>query len=303
MLKQKIYIFHKIPEIGLKMLQAKFEFSKKLKGASAILSLLTDKIDAKTMDKAGKNLKIISNYAVGFDNIDIAAASQRQIMVTNTPGILTNTVAEHTIGLICAIAQRTVEADKFTRKDKFHGWQPMLFLGTDLKNKILGIIGLGRIGQRVAEIAKRGFGMKILYYDKIRNSKYRFNPIKRILKKADFISLHVPLLPSTNHLIGKKELKSMKKTACLINTARGPIVDEKALVKALKNKQIAGAALDVFEKEPKLARGLNKLNNVVLTPHIASASVETRRKMAVIAAQNIIDALENKKPKFLVNEV
>ena len=303
MLKQKIYIFHKIPEIGLKMLQAKFEFSKKLKGASAILSLLTDKIDAKTMDKAGKNLKIISNYAVGFDNIDIAAASQRQIMVTNTPGILTNTVAEHTIGLICAIAQRIVEADKFTRKDKFHGWQPMLFLGTDLKNKILGIIGLGRIGQRVAEIAKRGFGMKILYYDKIRNSKYRFNPIKRILKKADFISLHVPLLPSTNHLIGKKELKSMKKTACLINTARGPIVDEKALVKALKNKQIAGAALDVFEKEPKLARGLNKLNNVVLTPHIASASVETRRKMAVIAAQNIIDALENKKPKFLVNEV
>jgi len=299
-MKQKIFIFHKIPEIGLKMLQEKFEFSKKLENSDAILCLLTDKIDAKVMDKAGKNLKIISNYAVGFDNIDINAASQRHVMITNTPGVLTNTVAEHTIGLMLAIAQRIPEADKFTRKGKFHGWQPMLLLGTDLKDKILGIIGLGRIGERVAEIAKKGFNMKILYYDKFRNPKYRFAPIKKIFKKADFISLHLPLLPSTRHLISKKELKIMKPTAYLINTSRGPVINEKALVKVLKKKQIAGAGLDVFENEPKLASGLNKLNNVVLTPHIASASVETREKMAIIAAQNIIDALEGRKPKNLV---
>jgi len=299
--KQKIFVFHKIPEIGLKMLEKKFEFSKKIQGASAILCLLTDKIDARIMDKAGKNLKVISNYAVGYDNIDIIAASQRHIMVTNTPGVLTNTVAEHTIGLICAIAQRIPEADKFTKKGKFHGWQPMLLLGVDLKDKILGIIGLGRIGARVAEIAKQGFNMKILYYDKIRNKKYEFSSIKNILRNSDFITLHLPLLPSTRHLIGKKEFKLMKPTAYLINTSRGPVIDEKALVKTLKKKQIAGAALDVFEKEPKLASGLIKLNNVILTPHIASASIETREKMAVIAAQNIIDVLEGRKPENLVN--
>lgn len=300
-MKQKIFIFHKIPEIGMKMLKEKFEFSKKLKGVGALLCLLTDKIDAKIMDKAGKNLKVISNYAVGYDNIDIQEAAKRGIFVTNTPEVLTNTVAEHTIGLICAIAQRIPEADKFTRKGKFHGWQSMLLLGNDLKDKILGIIGLGRIGERVAEIAKKGFNMKILYYDTIRNPKYRFAPIRKILKKADFITLHTPLLPSTRHLISKKELKSMKKTAYLINTSRGPVIDEKALVKALKNKQIAGAALDVFEKEPKLMPGLKRLDNVILTPHIASASIETREKMAVMAAQNIIDALEGGKPKNLVN--
>lgn len=300
-MKQKIFVFHKIPEIGLKMLQEKFEFSKKLKNSDAILCLLTDKIDAKIMDKAGPQLKIISNYAVGYDNIDINAAKERNIMVTNTPGVLTNTVAEHTIGLICAIAQRIPEADKFTRQGKFTGWKPMLLLGADLKDKILGIIGLGRIGQRVAEIAKKGFGMKIIYYDKFRNNKYKFAPIKKILKKADFISLHVPLLPSTKHLISKKELKLMKATAYLVNTSRGPVIDERALASALSEKSIAGAALDVYENEPKLAPGLAKLDNVVLTPHIASASIETREKMAVITAQNIIDALEGKKPKFLVN--
>ncbi|MFH1392647.1 MAG: D-glycerate dehydrogenase [bacterium] len=300
--KQKIFIFHKIPEIGLKMLEKKFEFSKKLENSDAILCLLTNKIDAEVMDKAGKQLKIISNYAVGYNNIDINAAKKRSIMVTNTPGVLTNTVAEHTVGLICAIAQRIPEADKFTRAGKFKGWQPMLLLGTDLFSKTLGIIGLGRIGQRVAEIAQKGFAMKIIYYDKFRNNKYKFAPIKKILKKADFISLHVPLLPSTKHLVSKKELKLMKKTAYLINTSRGPVIDEKALTEALKNKQIAGAALDVFEQEPKLASGLVKLNNVILTPHIASASIETREKMAVIAAQNIIDALEGKKLENLVNK-
>jgi glyoxylate reductase len=315
MAKAKVFVTRKIPQKGLSLLE-KFdlkvspydrvlkrkELLREVKGVDALLCLLTDKVDGKVMDAAGPQLKIIANYAVGYNNIDVEAATKRGIMVTNTPGVLTNTVAEHTIGLMCAIAQRIVEADKFTRAGKYKGWEPMLLLGTDLKDKTLGIIGLGRIGTRVAEIAKNGFGMKVIYYDKRRNKKYRFATIKTILKKADFVSLHVPLLPSTRHLIGKKELKMMKQSAYLINTSRGPVIDEKALVKALKKKQIAGAALDVFEKEPKLSRGLAKLDNVVLTPHIASASKETREKMAVMAAENIIIALRGEKPKNLVND-
>jgi len=301
MLKKKIFIFNKIPDAGLKMLESKYEFSKSPKGVEGILCLLTDKIDSKIMDQAGDQLKVISNYAVGYNNIDVESASKRNIMVTNTPGVLTNTVAEHAIGLILSIAQRIPEADRFVRAGKFKGWEPMLLLGADLRGKTLGIIGMGRIGQSVAKIAQSGFGMEIIYYDKFKNDKYKFAPIKKILKKADFISLHVPLLPSTRHLIGRKELGLMKKTACLINTSRGPVINEKALVKALRKKQIAGAALDVFENEPKLSPGLKKLDNIVLTPHIASASVETRDKMAVMAAQNLIDALEGKKPKNLVN--
>lgn len=299
--RKYIYVFNDIPEIGLKMLREKYEFSKNLKGAEGILCLLTDKIDAKIMDKAGDQLKVISNYAVGFNNIDVKAAGNRKIMVTNTPGVLTNTVAEHAMGLIISIAQRIPEADRFVRAGKFSGWKPMLLLGADLRGKILGIIGMGRIGQSVAKIAQAGFGMGVIYYDKFKNPKYKFMPIAKILKTADVISVHVPLLPSTKHLIGKAELKLMKKTAYLVNTSRGPVIDEKALVRALAKKQIAGAALDVFEREPKLMPGLKRLENVVLTPHIASASIETREKMAVMAAQNLIDALDGRKPKNLVN--
>ena len=299
--RKYIYVFNDIPEIGLKMLREKYEFSKNLKGAEGILCLLTDKIDAKIMDKAGDQLKVISNYAVGFNNIDVKAAGNRKIMVTNTPGVLTNTVAEHAMGLIISIAQRIPEADRFVRAGKFSGWKPMLLLGADLRGKILGIIGMGRIGQSVAKIAQAGFGMEVIYYDKFKNPKYKFMPIAKILKTADVISVHVPLLPSTKHLIGKAELKLMKKTAYLVNTSRGPVIDEKALVRALAKKQIAGAALDVFEREPKLMPGLKRLENVVLTPHIASASIETREKMAVMAAQNLIDALDGRKPKNLVN--
>jgi len=311
MSKKKIFVFHKIPEIGLNMLKKKFEFSKKLQGVEGVLCLLTNKIDAKIMDQAGLELKVIANYAVGYNNIDIKAATERKIMVTNTPGVLTNTVAEHAIGLILAIAQRIPEADKFTRAGKFKGWEPMLLLGTDLEGKTLGIIGMGRIGQRVAEIASKGFSMKILYYDKFmrqrrtrlgrENPKYKYSNLRNLLKNSDFISLHVPLLKNTYHLINKKNIKLIKKTAYLINTSRGPVIHEKQLVKALEKKQIAGAALDVFEKEPKLCSGLKKLDNVILTPHIASASIETRNKMAVMVAQNLIDALSGKKPKNLVN--
>ncbi|MAG44423.1 D-glycerate dehydrogenase [bacterium] len=318
MQNKKIFITRRIPNAGIKLLEKQKNFQveisphnrvlkpkellEKVKGVDAMLCLLTDKIDGKVMDSAGKQLKIIANYAVGYNNIDIEAASGRNIMVTNTPGVLTDTVAEHAIGLILAIAQRIPEADKFTRAGKYKAWEPMLLLGTDLKEKILGIIGMGRIGQRVSEIMSRGFGMNIVYSDKFKNSKYKKVSLKKLLKISDVISVHVPLIPETHHLIGKSELKSMKPSAYLINTSRGPVINEKALVRALKKKQIKGAALDVFEKEPKLAPGLAKLDNIILTPHIASASIETREKMSIMASKNIIDALFGKKPKNLVSK-
>ncbi len=317
MQNKKIFITRRIPNAGIKLLEKQKNFQveisphnrvlkpkellEKVKGVDAMLCLLTDKIDGKVMDSAGKQLKIIANYAVGYNNIDVEAASGRNIMVTNTPGVLTDTVAEHAIGLILAIAQRIPEADKFTRAGKYKAWEPMLLLGTDLKEKILGIIGMGRIGQRVSEIMSRGFGMNIVYSDKFKNSKYKKVSLKKLLKISDVISVHVPLIPETHHLIGKSELKSMKPSAYLINTSRGPVINEKALVRALKKKQIKGAALDVFEKEPKLAPGLAKLDNIILTPHIASASIETREKMSIMASKNIINALSGKKPKNLVN--
>lgn len=318
----KIFVTRKIPQAGLDLLKdydlkvspydrvlTKEELLENVKDIDALLCLLTDKIDKEIMDAAGKQLKIIANYAVGFDNIDVKAASQRKIIVTNTPEVLTETVAEHTIALLFAISRRIVEADKFTRENKFKAWEPMLFLGSDISGKTLGIVGLGRIGVAVAKRMKDGFDLKILYYDVNRNEKLEkqygleYSSLEDLLKESDFVSLHVPLLPQTEHLINEKKLKLIKETAYLINTSRGPVIDEKALVKALKNKQIAGAALDVFENEPKLAPGLAELDNVVLTPHIASATIETRSKMAEMAAQNIIDALEGRRPKNLVNEI
>jgi len=279
---------------------------KNVKGVDAILALLTDKIDAEVMDTAGKQLKIISNYAVGVDNINVPEAKKRNILVSNTPGVLTESVAELTFALLISAAKRIVEADKFTRAGKYQGWGPKLMLGADLKDATLGIVGLGRIGSRVAEMAVCGMGMKVVYNDVKPNKDFekqlgaKFLKLDALLKQADFVSIHVPLLPATRHLITEKQLKMMKKTAYLINTSRGPIVDEKALVKALKSKQIAGAGLDVFEFEPKLTHGLSKLDNVTLTPHIASGSIRTRSEMSRIAAQNIIDALSGKKPKSLI---
>ncbi|NIT03512.1 D-glycerate dehydrogenase, partial [Candidatus Saccharibacteria bacterium] len=214
--------------------------------------------------------------AVGYDNIDVPAATKRGIMVTNTPGVLTEAVAEHTFALLLAIARRIVESDQFTRAGKYKGWEPMLLLGTELEGKTLGVVGLGRIGARVAQMAARGMGMKVIYYDIKRNPSFErelevrfYKNLSSLLGEADFVSLHVPLLPTTRHLIGAKELKTMKKSAYLINTSRGPVVDERALVKALKGGWIRGAALDVYEEEPKLAPGLAKLDNVVLAPHTA----------------------------------
>jgi glyoxylate reductase len=323
-----IYVTRKIPSPGIEMLKkqngfrvavsphdrvlAPKELVKNARGADALLSLLTDKIDGAAMDGIGKQLKIIANYAVGFDNIDLKAAKERGIVITNTPGPeITRAVAEHTVALIMAVAKRVVEADKFTRAKKYKGWAPMLFLGTNVYGKILGIIGLGAIGREVAKMMS-AFEMKILYFDTKRSEDFekqfgaKFANMTELLKTADFMTLHVPLTPQTRYLINDKEFAMMKKTAFVINTARGPVIREKALLKALKAKKIAGAALDVFENEPAIDSDLTDklelraMDNVVLTPHIASAAIETRTAMAIAAAKNIIAALHGKIPPNVV---
>jgi len=316
----KIFVTRQIPEKGIKLLKDKSfdieigpegkisseELLEKVKGVDAILSVLTEKITGQVMDSAGESLKIVANYAVGYDNIDTAEARKRNIMVTNTPGVLTDAVADHAVGLLFAIAQKIVEADKYTRAGKYKAWGPKLFLGGDITNRTLGIVGLGRIGSSVAERLQKGLGMKVIYYDLRRNEEleqklgFEYRELDDLLKQADFVSLHTALTDQTRHLINKEKLELMKPGAYLINTSRGPIVDEKALVDALKEDKIAGAALDVFENEPELSPGLSDLENVVITPHTASATKETRDKMSEMAAQNIIAALEGKEPANLV---
>jgi glyoxylate reductase len=272
-----------------------------------IISLLTDKIDVRLME-AAPSVKIVANYAAGFNNIDVAEAKKRGIVATNTPGVSSLAVAEHAMALMLALTTRIVEADLFTKKGKYKGWSPMAFIGTDLSGKTLGLVGVGSIGIEVARIAAQGFTMKIVYYDVVPNEKIekeygaqRVATVEELLPRVDVVSLHVPLLDSTHHLINAARLKMMKKSAFLINTSRGPVVDENALVTALKERLIAGAALDVFEFEPELAPGLATLDNVILTPHIASARDHARNEMARMAAQNIIDFFDGKTPHNQVN--
>ena len=316
----KIFVTRKIPEPGLDLLRKEHEIeifpydrvpTKKeiingIKGKDGLLCLLTDQID-KDVINSEPNLKVIASYAVGYDNIDVKAATKRSIPVSNTPGVLTDTTAEMAWALLFSVARRTVEGDSFTREGKYKGWGPLLMLGQDVTNKTLGIIGAGRIGTAFA-LKSKGFSMKVIYADGKTNptlekevgaKKVEFH---EVIKKSDFISLHVPLLPSTHHFIGEKELQMMKKTAILINTSRGPVVDEKALVKALKEKWIFGAGLDVYEHEPEITEELKKLNNVVLQPHSASATYETRTKMAIIAAENMLAGLKGEVPPNCVNK-
>jgi len=313
--KQKVFITRLIPEAGINLLkEVGFEVEvsdfdgvlpqpqllQKVKGVDAILSLLTDKMNAEVMEAAGPQLKIIANYAVGIDNIDLKDAAVHNVIITNTPEVLTESVAEHAIALMFAISRRVVESDQYMRDGKYIGWAPMLFLGNDLLGKTLGLVGLGRIGAAVAKRMHDGFEMNIIYYDVKRNEELEkqyhltYVDLETLLKKADFVSIHVPLLPGTRHLIGETQLKAMKKTAYLINTSRGPVIDEKALVEALKAGEIKGAALDVYEEEPKMAPGLAELPNTVLTPHTASATEETRAAMSELAAKNIIEVLEGR---------
>lgn len=322
---KKILITHKIPENGIQMLKdrgyevdindknhllSREELIETLKNKEydAVLSFLTDPIDASVFDSA-PSVKLFSNYAVGFNNIDINEAKNKGIAVTNTPGMSSETVAEHTVALILALTTRTVEGDGFMRKGLYEGWDPMLFWGMDLKGSTVGILGAGRIGVRVGNILRYGFDMNVIYYDVCRNEQFEensdavyFDNLEEVIKRADVLTIHVPLLPTTHHLINSDRLKMMKKTAYLVNTSRGPVLDENALVSALENNLIAGAGLDVFEFEPKTAEGLEKFSNVVLTPHIASSTQKTREQMAQTAAQNIIDFFEGVELKNQVNK-
>ncbi|MFQ5707524.1 MAG: 2-hydroxyacid dehydrogenase [bacterium] len=317
----KIFVTRPIPEAGLELLRQVYpdfkmnsqdrvltraEFLEAAQGAHGLLTLLTDKIDTELLQAAGPQLKVVANMAVGFDNIDLQAATQHGVMATNTPGVLTDATSDHAWALLFTVARRIPEAELFLRSGKFKGWGPLMYLGGDITGRTLGVVGAGRIGHAVA-MKSRGFKMQVLYADAVANAKLeqeigaRRVSLEELLRHSDFVSVHVPLLPSTRHLINAETLAMMKKTAYLVNTSRGPVVDEAALAEALQKKIIAGAALDVFENEPEVHPELLKLNNVVLTPHIASATIETRSKMATMAAQNLIYALQGREPTNLLN--
>ena len=271
-----------------------------------LLCTITDRIDKEVLERA-PGLKVIANNGVGFDHIDIEAASARKIPVTNTPGVLTDETADLTFALMLSNARRIVEGDRMTRTGEFKYWAPLHFLGWKVNEKTLGIVGFGRIGQAVAKRA-RGFDMKVVYFDSSRldpsaekNLNVSFMPFDELLREADFVTLHVSLNPSTRRLMGKREFDIMKPSACLINTSRGPVVDEKALVEALQKGRIGGAGLDVYENEPQLSPGLAELNNVILLPHVGSATIETRTKMASMAADNLLAGLRGERPPNMVN--
>lgn len=272
----------------------------------ALLSLLTERVDGELLDSAPR-LKVVSNMAVGYDNVDVDEATRRGIAVCNTPGVLTETTADFAFALLMAAARRLVEGDRYTREGRWKTWGPMLLLGQDVHHATLGLIGLGRIG---VEMAKRaaGFSMRIQYYDPVRREDLEhqygltYVGFETLLRESDFISLHTPLTEATHHLIGEPQLRLMKNTAILINTSRGPVVDQKALYEALAHGVIGGAALDVTEKEPiDPDDSLLTLENVIVAPHIASASVKTRTSMAVLAAENLIAVLDGRTPQAIVN--
>ncbi len=319
-MKPKILITRRLPEAAMKLLKPqatldvhaeerpipKPELMKRLADKTALICQLTQLVDAEVL-AAGPQLRVVANVAVGYDNIDVQAATQRRIAVTNTPGVLDETTADFTWALLLAAARRVVEGDALVRSGDWRGWDLLLLLGTDVFGKTLGLYGFGRIGRAVAARA-RGFRMRTLYYDTQRapaevEAELAARSVERetLLRESDFLSLHVPLLPETHHAIGAAELTLMKPTAILINAARGPVVDEAALVAALENGTIAGAALDVYENEPKVHPKLLKMKNVVLAPHLGSASVETRTRMAVMAAENVLAVLAGKRPPNLVN--
>ncbi|MEW5806709.1 MAG: D-glycerate dehydrogenase [Acidobacteriota bacterium] len=279
----------------------KEEIVAMIPGKAGLLCTLSDRVDREVIN-AGKELKIIANYAVGINNIDVSYAKQNRIFVTNTPDVLTDATADIAWALILTLTRRIIPADRFTREGKFRGWAPGLFLGKSIQKKVLGIIGMGRIGKAVA---RRGvaFGMKVVYSDPNRlggeeekNLSIQYLPFQQLLRAADVLTLHLPLTEESRGLVGEKELASMKKGVFLINTARGEIVNEKALVRFLKSGHLAGAGLDVYEREPAMEEELKMMENVVLLPHIGSATVEVREKMAMVAAQNILAALRGEKP-------
>lgn len=319
-MKPKVLVAQMVPEEALRFtpeaceieLRAeshplpKAELISRLKDKVGLVCLLTDTIDDEVLSGA-PNLKVVANVAVGYNNIDIAAATRRGVVVTNTPGVLTETTADFAWALLMATARRVVEADQYVRAGKFTSWQFMTLLGEDVNGKTLGVLGFGRIGQAMARRAQ-GFGMRVLYHsrkqaDPATESALRATWVDKetLFKESDFVTVHTPLIPETHHLIGAQEIAAMKRSAILINAARGPIVHEAALVEALSEGRIAGAGLDVFEEEPGIHPGLLTLPNVVLAPHIASASRETRTRMAAMAIENCLAVAQGKTPPNPVN--
>jgi len=315
----KVFITRKIPEEGISLLKNMFEVElhdsdepisyesllKGVKDASGLFCLLSDRIDKRIIESASK-LKVIANYAAGYNNIDIETASLKGIYVTNTPDVLTETTADLAWALILSVARKIVESDQFLRSGKFKGWGPKLLLGNDVFGKTLGILGMGKIGTAVAKRGT-GFSMDIIYHspnrklDSEKSTGAKYVPFDEFISRSDFLSLNLPLTKNSEHIISTNEFDKMKPSAFLINTARGPIVDEKALVSALKVGKIKGAGLDVFEFEPKIERELLSMKNVVLLPHIGSASEYTREKMSQISAESIIEVLTGKIPANCVN--
>jgi glyoxylate reductase len=314
--RSPVYVTRRIPEGGLKLLSergfppdvsphdrplGREELLEAVKGRAALLTQLVDRIDAQVLDAAGPVLKVVANYAVGYDNIDVAAARARGVVVTNTPDVLTDATAELAWSLLLAAARRVPEGHEMTRDGGFKGWAPLLLLGRGVTGKTLGVAGAGRIGRAFARMSK-GFGMKVLYWSRRpseeleRETGARRVDLETLLKESDYVSLHVPLTADTRHLIGARELAWMKPTAVLVNTARGPVVDEGALVAALESRRIFAAGLDVYEKEPALHPGLAGLPNVVLAPHTGSATVESRDRMSLLAAENLALVLQGRPP-------
>ena len=317
--RKRVYVTRRIPDAGLALLRERFDVSMNeedrpltrpellaaIADVDGVLTLLTDRIDGEVMD-ASTSVKGYANYAVGYDNLDVAAATARKIPLSNTPDVLTDATADMAWALLFAVARRVVESDAVMRSGRWGGWGPLQFIGGDITGATLGIIGAGRIGAAMAR-KSRGFGMTVLYSDAFRNEALerevgaRRVELDELLAESDYVSVHVPLLPETRHLINAGTLRKMKPTAYLINTARGPIVDEAALVEALRAGVIAGAGLDVYEAEPKMASGLAELPNVVITPHVASATKRSRDDMATLAARNLIAMVEGSRPETCIN--
>jgi len=316
--RPRILVTRKIPENGIKLLKTCFvveingrdrdlsrkELLQQLNGAFGVMAMMANKFDGDLLSKLD-SLRVISNFAVGYDNVDVGAATGRGIVVTNTPGVLTDATADLAFGLLLTAARRIAEGDRLVREGKFTGWTPMTMLGNDVSGKTLGVIGAGRIGAAVAKRAE-GFRMKILYFSRRKNDEIEklggvFLELHELLKESDFVSLSVPLNKETEGLIGKREIGVMKRNAILINTSRGEVVDEETLVTALKERRIAGAGLDVYKNEPRVNHRLVKLENVVLSPHLGSATFNTRAKMAEMAALNAISVFRNERPPAIVN--
>jgi glyoxylate reductase len=275
-----------------------------MKGREALLCTILDRVDAELLD-ACPGVKVVANFGVGFNNIDVPAATARKIPVTNTPGVLTDATADMTFALLLAVARRLGEGERIVRANKWEGWQPLQLLGADVSGATLGIIGFGRIGQAVARRA-RAFGMRVLYWNRSALTESPEFDATRVsfeeaLRQSDFVSLHVAYNSETHHLLDEPQFALMKPTAFVINTSRGAVINETALVRALQTKQIAGAGLDVFEREPQLAPGLVELENVVLAPHLGSATIGTRTKMGMIAVDNLLAVCEDRRPPNCVN--